>query len=795
MKKNFTLKSVFTLIAAFALAMPAWADVTSVSDLFGKYKFTADMEVTSVGQSYTEYFSNDCDVVITKCSSNIYDGEIQGLAGASGAQKINGINTSKGVLNITNPNQNYPWGSLYMSDGNGMNPYGIDSMYNDVEYAYDSETKTITMPDFTLVSMNKDFSVATVIVKFTNAKLTLVEAENVEVANISGDWHYTAGKGTWDTMEGSTLPLEWDMTLTATDDNNKTYDLSLVLGDYEPLELTAKFDGVKLTIPFDSVFFDAENRISLWDPYGGRYKGNVEFNVVTENTMTLSMMYIRQDSISPEVKGGALQYYMNGLAKKQSSSEEEEAFTWEGTYTVKGTLVDLSIEDYDYPTEFDMEVVYSEAAGIYLITQFFGNDVTGLNYGGIPLTPSADDPNKAQIATEKYLKTIVGGESYLCLMDDDVANSPLTITRLEDGTFTISNFTISYMTYDKNWNREHEFAVAYEDVTAEVKEIPFTWASTLTINTPNVTVYNEEYAFPSEFEMEVQYLEDYDIYLVTKMFGNDVTGLNYGGIRLYVSEEDPNKAELTTGGYLQTIVGGESYLCLKDAELGNSLLTLTRLEDGTIAISDFCVTLMTYNEDWSQNHEKVALYSQAPFSWANTFTIKAPYVTVYNEAYALPSEFEMEVQYFEDYGIYLVTKMFGNDVTGLNYGGIRLYPSEDDPYKAELTTGSYLKTIVGGESYLCLKDAELGNSLLTLTRLEDGTITISDFYVTYMTYNADWSQNHEKVAFYSQEATGIEDIVVENKAVEAIFDLTGRKLDAITAPGLYIVNGKKVLVK
>ena len=295
--------------------------------------------------------------------------------------------------------------------------------------------------------------------------------------------------------------------------------------------------------------------------------------------------------------------------------------------------------------------------------------------------------------------------------------------------------------------------------------------------------------------MEVQYFEEYGIYLVTKMFGNDVTGLNYGGIRLYVSEEDPYKAELTTGSYLKTIVGGESYLCLKDAELGNSLLTLTRLEDGTIAISDFCVTLMTYNADWSQNHEKVALYSQAPFSWANTFTIKAPYVTVYNEAYALPSEFEMEVQYFEDYGIYLVTKMFGNDVTALNYGGIRLYPSEDDPYKAELTTGSYLKTIVGGESYLCLKDAELGNSLLTLTRLEDGTITISDFYVTYMTYNADWSQNHEKVAFYSQEDTGIAEVVVEGEAAVTIFDLTGRKLDAITAPGLYIVNGKKVLVK
>ena len=42
--------------------------------------------------------------------------------------------------------------------------------------------------------------------------------------------------------------------------------------------------------------------------------------------------------------------------------------------------------------------------------------------------------------------------------------------------------------------------------------------------------------------------------------------------------------------------------------------------------------------------------------------------------------------------------------------------------------------------------------------------------------------------------TGIENVEVENE-VEAIYDLTGRRVEAITAAGIYIVNGKKVLVK
>ena len=48
---------------------------------------------------------------------------------------------------------------------------------------------------------------------------------------------------------------------------------------------------------------------------------------------------------------------------------------------------------------------------------------------------------------------------------------------------------------------------------------------------------------------------------------------------------------------------------------------------------------------------------------------------------------------------------------------------------------------------------------------------------------------------FGEGTTGISEVKADNGEVKAIFDLTGRKVEAITAPGIYIVNGKKVLVK
>ena len=48
---------------------------------------------------------------------------------------------------------------------------------------------------------------------------------------------------------------------------------------------------------------------------------------------------------------------------------------------------------------------------------------------------------------------------------------------------------------------------------------------------------------------------------------------------------------------------------------------------------------------------------------------------------------------------------------------------------------------------------------------------------------------------FGEGTTGIDEITDNREQSTAIYDLTGRRIEAITAPGIYVVNGKKVLVK
>lgn len=70
-------------------------------------------------------------------------------------------------------------------------------------------------------------------------------------------------------------------------------------------------------------------------------------------------------------------------------------------------------------------------------------------------------------------------------------------------------------------------------------------------------------------------------------------------------------------------------------------------------------------------------------------------------------------------------------------------------------------------------------------------------YKLYCDINIDMTASLNQtinVKFGREDLLGIEEIAGE-QGEKVVFDLTGRRVEAITAPGIYIVNGKKVIVK
>jgi hypothetical protein len=127
-----------------------------------------------------------------------------------------------------------------------------------------------------------------------------------------------------------------------------------------------------------------------------------------------------------------------------------------------------------------------------------------------------------------------------------------------------------------------------------------------------------------------------------------------------------------------------------------------------------------------------------------------------------------------------------------------------------------------GNGYLAASSSSSNNVATTTTLDKNGSwaITISDGLATItalgdksrnrLQYNVSsprfscYKSGQKDVNIYAKSpvASGIDEVKTEptvdasqSGKVQGIFDLAGRRLNAITEPGIYIVNGKKILVK
>ena len=604
MRKFYVLNIILSMMILCSTSVRA--QVASMADLFGKYQFTADVEVTEAGKASEANFVKEGEVVITKDAINVYDAQITGFAvnNATEALKVNAINTETCKFKVTNPNgQGSTMGSLSYSDVTGKYPYGRDGL-DPLIFEYDPNTKSMTTNDFTLVgNVNNASQTCDVFAKFTNVKLTLIEAEAINIPDISGNWKVTGG-GAWGTKEESVLPTEYSISLVQ-GATPKDYEATITIEGIAPFTLAATFDGNTLAIPFDNVLIDEANGYYL-ATMNKELTGKFTFNYSSEKAMPSgSALVIVKKTDNEETPYEAVQWWMDGSAKKQADAPE---FSWAGTFKMTvANLLDFTGGVDSFPAESDFDITYYEAIDAYYLTSILGCNVGNVNNGGLKLTISDEDPTVAEISLTgpygaAYLKSSDDNSVWYKMVDANGGQTPLTLKRNDDGTFTLSNFFIVKGAYGD----EKAYVASVQDITIQGEApVVLTWEGSYEA-TATVTKYVDG-DYPETFPIVIAPEGDYGQFITT-FITEDAYAANYGGIRFTPSEEDENKAEMASDKFVKTVEPGVAYWKIYDVNGSNSPISITRNEDGSLSIGSFSLFEISYDAEWNEVKKCLAMY-------------------------------------------------------------------------------------------------------------------------------------------------------------------------------------------
>ena len=211
---------------------------------------------------------------------------------------------------------------------------------------------------------------------------------------------------------------------------------------------------------------------------------------------------------------------------------------------------------------------------------------------------------------------------------------------------------------------------------------------------------------------------------------------------------------------------------------------------------------------WSDNDNGSAILAVKPLD----INEAADVATYYSDNYiTIPSTMGAEVYYVNNVeNGYAKLEQITSEVIPAQTGVVVKYDTESNVvYAPEITSqgtttavsgnllkGTTKKTLItkeSGKAYYALGLVEGEVGFYNAANGENKTEFYNNAFKAYLEIEG----ASETAAFYGFDwngTTGVENVVVENE-VKAIYDLTGRRVEEITAPGIYIVNGKKVLVK
>lgn len=364
------------------------------------------------------------------------------------------------------------------------------------------------------------------------------------------------------------------------------------------------------------------------------------------------------------------------------------------------------------------------------------------------------------------------------------------------------------------------------------------WAGTYTL----MLVDNEPYhylpdeaaqwitAIPDTFEVTIAWNADANKYLVTKFYNYEVNNLAAGGLDLKVIddkyaqilltgtkfhkftvlpadtvieqyEDEDGQIVVDTVAYRETVVG----LQLTDGTsmmYGTAPIEVKKNSDGQISIGGFKIIYSdrTVNGFFAWTDGATPLNGGDVFE-SHDFT--GFYKVTADMQFAMddmkwPDTFVMEIA-TDEWGSYLA-QFLGYDVATPNFNAIYVDPDKKNGNNGQITVMNGFNTIVSidGKTYQLLDGFSADGPIKLSYNEKDGSVTIDYFNV--------WCVEDQAASSYylgctatpisAEEAAAIKKTeLTMRKESNAVYNLRGQRISAPTAPGIYIINNKKVVVK
>ncbi len=467
MKKNYFLGTLMSLL--MLVALPGQAQVNSMADLFGKYRFTADMKVEAAGEALKENFSNDCEVIINEDKN--YEADVFGIAGAvyvKNAHKVFSIDleSNKLIMQSWNGNQGSGWDAgIWMSNKEGIYPFGWKEEHPKIEelvFSFDPTTKTITIPDFTLVTVDHAKATAVVLATFTNAKLTFVEPIVVE-------------KVEWEGIYKVTADVQWRMNGATEENTPAEFDMEIGYSETAGAYMIRSFMGQNLLAANMSVKLNPTDKANVLKTdklpvvgFEGNYEAFYKLKSTNGEAIEITLTKNEDGSITItefSVYAGAYdntdsdKYYAvyNSVTAKLPVKD----YDWTGVYSV--TAADLTLENgAELPAKFEMTIIKENDK--YYVQNVFGTDIKTLNtgMGTTALTISPENPMEATLNAGLFLMDLGEGAFYQ-MYDIEGTLNPISFKANEDGSINIGDFCVMKMDWGKG---TLDKAATYKEVVA-----------------------------------------------------------------------------------------------------------------------------------------------------------------------------------------------------------------------------------------------------------------------------------------------------------------------------------------